>query len=203
MGCTYSPTDYPNPEAVTSTGKGAATATYAYDNNGNVTEVGTTTFYTYDFDNRLTQSSIWNGTGTTTTTYAYVHSATASRKQHQPPRRSTRASTTQLPRPRPAPRRSPPAPITSIPAARCLARLIRKWSTAPRREPQSRGTITRTTWARRMSRQTPLETSRNGSIMPLTAASLRAKTPAPRLRRGSLSGNSRTRRASATLMPVT
>jgi RHS repeat-associated protein len=71
MGCTYSPTDYPNPETVTSTGKGAATATYAYDNNGNVTEVGTTTFYTYDFDNRLTQSSIWNGSATTTTTYAY------------------------------------------------------------------------------------------------------------------------------------
>jgi YD repeat-containing protein len=48
-----------------------ATTTYSYDNNGNVTEVGTTTFYTYDFDNRLTQSNIWNGTGTTTTTYAY------------------------------------------------------------------------------------------------------------------------------------
>jgi YD repeat-containing protein len=32
---------------------------------------GTTTFYTYDFDNRLTQSNIWNGTATTTTTYAY------------------------------------------------------------------------------------------------------------------------------------
>jgi YD repeat-containing protein len=46
-------------------------ASYAYDKNGNVIEVGTTTFYTYDFDNRLTQSSIWNGTGTTTTTYAY------------------------------------------------------------------------------------------------------------------------------------
>jgi YD repeat-containing protein len=46
-------------------------ASYANDKNGNVTEVGTTTFYTYDFDNRLTQSSIWNGTGTTTTTYAY------------------------------------------------------------------------------------------------------------------------------------
>jgi YD repeat-containing protein len=48
-----------------------ATTTYAYDNNGNVTEVGTTTFYTYYFDNRLTQSNIWNGTATTTTTYAY------------------------------------------------------------------------------------------------------------------------------------
>jgi RHS repeat-associated protein len=46
-------------------------ASYPYDKNGNVTEVGTTTFYTYDFDNRLTQSNIWNGTATTTTTYAY------------------------------------------------------------------------------------------------------------------------------------
>jgi RHS repeat-associated protein len=48
-----------------------ATTSLSYDDNGNVIEVGTTTFYTYDFDNRLTQSSIWNGTGTTTTTYAY------------------------------------------------------------------------------------------------------------------------------------
>jgi YD repeat-containing protein len=46
-------------------------ASHAYDRKGNVTEVATTTFYTYDFDNRLTQSSIWNGTATTTTTYAY------------------------------------------------------------------------------------------------------------------------------------
>jgi hypothetical protein len=29
---------------------------YPYDKNGNVTEVGTTTFYTYDFDNRLTST---------------------------------------------------------------------------------------------------------------------------------------------------
>jgi hypothetical protein len=43
-------------------------ASYPYDKNGNVTEVGTTTSYTYDFDNRLTQSSIWNGTAATTTT---------------------------------------------------------------------------------------------------------------------------------------
>jgi RHS repeat-associated protein len=48
-----------------------ATTSLSYDDNGNVTEVGTTTFYAYDFDNRLTQSSIWNGTATTTTTYAY------------------------------------------------------------------------------------------------------------------------------------
>jgi uncharacterized protein RhaS with RHS repeats len=44
---------------------------YAYDNNGNVTQVGTTTSYTYDYQNRLTQSAIGNGHSTTTTTYAY------------------------------------------------------------------------------------------------------------------------------------
>ena len=48
-----------------------ATTTYTYDNNGNVTAVGTTTAYAYDFQNRLTQSSAGNGTATTTTTYAY------------------------------------------------------------------------------------------------------------------------------------
>ena len=48
-----------------------STTTFAYDNNGNVIRVGTTTFYTYDYKNRLTQSDIWNGTATTTTTYAY------------------------------------------------------------------------------------------------------------------------------------
>ena len=42
-----------------------------YDNNGNVIQVGTTTFYTYDYQNRLTQSAISNGVSTTTTTYAY------------------------------------------------------------------------------------------------------------------------------------
>jgi RHS repeat-associated protein len=42
-----------------------------YDNDGNVIQVGTTTFYTYDYQNRLTQSAIWNGNATTTTTYAY------------------------------------------------------------------------------------------------------------------------------------
>ena len=57
--------------ALTSNPGTTATTSLSYDDNGNVTEVGTTTFYTYDFDNRLTQSSIWNGTATTTTTYAY------------------------------------------------------------------------------------------------------------------------------------
>jgi uncharacterized protein RhaS with RHS repeats len=36
-------------------------ASYAYDKNGNVTEVGTTTFYTYDFDNRLTPGRCRSG----------------------------------------------------------------------------------------------------------------------------------------------
>jgi RHS repeat-associated protein len=57
--------------ALTSNPGTTATTSISYDDNGNVTEVGTTTFYTYDFDNRLTQSSIWNGIGTTTTSYAY------------------------------------------------------------------------------------------------------------------------------------
>jgi YD repeat-containing protein len=49
-----------------------ATTTFAYDNNGNVTQVGTTTFYTYDFDNRLIQSNIKIGSSASTTiTYAY------------------------------------------------------------------------------------------------------------------------------------
>jgi YD repeat-containing protein len=51
--------------------KRVVTTTYTYDNNGNVTAVGTTTFYTYDYANRLTQSAIRIGSATTTTTYAY------------------------------------------------------------------------------------------------------------------------------------
>lgn len=42
-----------------------------YDNDGDVIQAGTTTFYTYDYQNRLTQSNIGNGNATTTTTYAY------------------------------------------------------------------------------------------------------------------------------------
>jgi hypothetical protein len=63
---------YANPHAVTSIGNGLSTTSYAYDNDGNVTQVGsTTTSYTYDYANRLTQSAIGNGNATTTTTYAY------------------------------------------------------------------------------------------------------------------------------------
>ena len=53
--------------AVASNPGTSATTTYSYDNNGNVTAVGTTTSYSYDFENRLTQSVISGAT----TTYAY------------------------------------------------------------------------------------------------------------------------------------
>src|SRR5260370_23024432 len=56
---------------VTSNPGVTATTTYAYDANGNVTSAGTTTAYKYDYQNRLIESDIWNGTGTTTTTYGY------------------------------------------------------------------------------------------------------------------------------------
>jgi uncharacterized protein RhaS with RHS repeats len=46
-------------------------ASYAYNKKGNVTQVGTTTSYSYDYQNRLTQSAIGNGHSTTTTSYAY------------------------------------------------------------------------------------------------------------------------------------
>jgi RHS repeat-associated protein len=48
-----------------------ATTSISYDPNGNVIQVGTTTFYTYDYANHLTQSDIRVGNATTTTTYAY------------------------------------------------------------------------------------------------------------------------------------
>ena len=57
------------PATSTSSGGGTtATTTYAYDNNGNLTNQGTTT-YTWDYRNRLMQS----GTGLATSTYAYDH----------------------------------------------------------------------------------------------------------------------------------
>jgi len=68
---TYAGTGYANPHAIIQIANGLSTTTCTYDNNGNVIQVGTTTFYSYDYQNRLTQSDIWNGTATTTTTYAY------------------------------------------------------------------------------------------------------------------------------------
>ena len=57
---------FANPDAVTSL-VNSATTTFSYDNNGNLTAVGTTTFYTYDYKNELASS----GNGHATTTYAY------------------------------------------------------------------------------------------------------------------------------------
>ena len=53
---TYAGTGYANPHAVTSIGNGVSTATYAYDNDGNLTSAGNgtaTTTYGYDYANRL------------------------------------------------------------------------------------------------------------------------------------------------------
>jgi hypothetical protein len=51
--------ELPDLEAVNSTGKGAATTSLTHDSNGNVTAVGKTTSYAYDFDNRLTAIKHW------------------------------------------------------------------------------------------------------------------------------------------------
>jgi uncharacterized protein RhaS with RHS repeats len=70
VGCSYSPMDYANPDAVTQIANGVSTTTFTYDNNGNVTQKtvdGTTTTYVYDYSNRLTAL----GVGGATTTYAY------------------------------------------------------------------------------------------------------------------------------------
>jgi uncharacterized protein RhaS with RHS repeats len=59
-----------NPDAVTQIANGLSTTTFAYDNNGNVTQKtvdGTTTTYVYDYANRLTAL----GVGAATTTYTY------------------------------------------------------------------------------------------------------------------------------------
>jgi RHS repeat-associated protein len=61
---------YANPDAVTQIANGLSTTTFAYDDNGNVTQKtvdGTTTTYVYDYANRLTGL----GSGGATTTYAY------------------------------------------------------------------------------------------------------------------------------------
>lgn len=60
---TYAGTGYANPDAVTSIGNGVSTTTYAYDNNGNLTQVGSTT-YLYDYQNRITSIGFANSTST-------------------------------------------------------------------------------------------------------------------------------------------
>jgi RHS repeat-associated protein len=70
MGCTYSPMDNANPDAVTQIATGYSTSSLSYDADGNLiqkTVDGTTTTYLYDYANRL----IALGVGGATTTYGY------------------------------------------------------------------------------------------------------------------------------------
>jgi RHS repeat-associated protein len=64
--CTYAGTGYANPDAVTQIANGLSTTTYSYDNNGNLTSAGTSTFG-WDYNNRMTQAV----TQGSTSTYAY------------------------------------------------------------------------------------------------------------------------------------
>jgi YD repeat-containing protein len=59
-------TGYADPDAVTQITNGYSTTTYAYDNNGNLTSAGTSTF-SWDYNSRMTQAA----TQGSTTTYAY------------------------------------------------------------------------------------------------------------------------------------
>ena len=65
----YDETGYANPHAPTGIWDGTATSSLVYDRNGNVTQFGTTTAYTWDWRNRMTASGILSAT----TTYAYDH----------------------------------------------------------------------------------------------------------------------------------
>src|SRR5271170_8505195 len=67
---TYAGTGYADPDAVTQIANGLSTTTFAYDNDGNLTQKsvdGTTTTYLWDYANRLTAL----GSGGATTTYGY------------------------------------------------------------------------------------------------------------------------------------
>ncbi len=65
----YEETLYANPHAPTAYFTNGATSTLAYDANGNLTNYGTSTAYTYDYRNRMTATGIRGAT----TTYAYDH----------------------------------------------------------------------------------------------------------------------------------
>ncbi|MGE4053278.1 MAG: LamG-like jellyroll fold domain-containing protein [Vicinamibacterales bacterium] len=65
----YDETDYANPHAPTGIWDGTATSSIVYDRNGNATQFGTTTAYTWDWRNRMSASGILSAT----TTYAYDH----------------------------------------------------------------------------------------------------------------------------------
>jgi len=62
----YGGVSYANPDAVTQVANGTATSSYAYDNNGNLTSAGSSTF-SWDYNNRMTQAA----TQGSTTTYSY------------------------------------------------------------------------------------------------------------------------------------
>jgi YD repeat-containing protein len=55
-----------NPDAVIQIANGTATSSYAYDNDGNLTSAGSSTF-SWDYNNRMTQAVTQNST----TTYSY------------------------------------------------------------------------------------------------------------------------------------
>src|SRR5262245_52880619 len=59
-GATYSygGIEYANPHAPTGIWLGYATSTLVYDANGNVTQYGTTTAYTYDYRNRINAAGV-------------------------------------------------------------------------------------------------------------------------------------------------
>src|SRR5229473_5759006 len=63
---TYAEIGYADPDAVTQVANGLSTTTFGYDNNGNLTSAGTSTF-NWDYNNRMTQAATQNST----TTYSY------------------------------------------------------------------------------------------------------------------------------------
>src|SRR5450755_4119706 len=58
-----------NPDAPTQIANGTATTTYGYDNNGNLTSAGTSTF-SWDYNNRMTQAVTQGSTSTYSYDYA-------------------------------------------------------------------------------------------------------------------------------------
>ena len=73
----YSSSGYADPDAVTQIATGLATTTFAYDNNGNLastTQAATTTQFTYDYANRITQAVVAiAGKATSTSAYGYTY----------------------------------------------------------------------------------------------------------------------------------
>jgi YD repeat-containing protein len=67
---TYAGTGYANPDAVTQVANGTATSSFAYDNNGNLTSAGSSTF-SWDYNNRMTQA-VTAGSATSTYSYDYA-----------------------------------------------------------------------------------------------------------------------------------